>query len=168
MSARGFTLIEVLVTLAIIVVLARVGIPSFRAFSGDAEVSGVTATYLHAFNSGRYAAVTAQRPVSICDLDAQGTCVGTWGGRLTVFFDDDNDGRLARGEDVIDVAEVRLAHPVSITFRAFGKTRYLHLGRNGHYRQNGTFSFCAAAGRPGRSIVINGFGRARTETTSCR
>ena len=168
MVARGYSLIELMFTVAIVVVLAGMGIPSFRAISSDAEVSGVTGTYMHAFNSGRYAAVVAHRPVSICDLDSTGACTGRWNSRLTVFYDDDNDGRLAGVSDVIDVVDARSPHAVGITFRAFGKTRYLHLGSSGHYRQNGTFRICSAIGRPGRNIVINAVGRARTETTACR
>lgn len=167
MLARGYTLLELMVTMAIIAVLAGMGMPAFRTLAGESRVSGVTSAYMHAFNSGRYAAVVAYRPVSICDLDAAGACTGRWNNRLTVFYDDDNDGQLASGNDVIDVADTGSPREVSVTFRAFGKTRYLHLGPNGHYRQNGTFRFCVGAGRPGRNIVINGVGRARTETTTC-
>lgn len=168
MFDRGYTLLELLVTLAIVTLLAAVGVPSWRTMSSDAEVSGVTSNYLHAFNSGRYAAVVAHRPVSICDLDAGGNCTGRWRNRLTVFYDDNNDGKLADAGDIIDAVGVNTPHGVDITLRAFGKTRYLHLKRSGHYRQNGTFRICPRRGTGGRNIVINVTGRARTEPTSCR
>lgn len=167
MAVRGFTLLELMLVMAIVTILLAVGVPSFREFSRDAEVSGITSNYLHAFNSARYAAVATQRPVSICNLGGDGRCDGRWSNRLTVFYDDDRDGSLARSGDVIDAVQTRTPHGVRVTLRAFGKTRYISLRSSGHYRQNGTFRICPARGGRGRAIVINVVGRARTEAIAC-
>lgn len=167
MRTKGFTLPELVVTLAVIMLVVSAGVPAFQSLVRDAGVSGLVSQYLHAFNSARYAAVAAWRPVSICNLDAGDVCTGDWTNRLTIFFDDDRNGRLASPADLIDQVEVNAGQDVAVTFRAFGQKRFVHLRRSGHYRQNGTFRFCPPRGHRGRAIVINVAGRARTESVRC-
>ncbi|MFZ5722054.1 MAG: GspH/FimT family protein [Pseudomonadota bacterium] len=159
-------MLELLVVVALLMLLLVVGVPSLQAVSRDAGVSGVAGNYLHAFNSARYAAVAGQRAVSMCDL-REGACSGAWRRQLTIFYDDNRDGRLAAAGDIVDVVNLETPADIAVTFRAFGTTRYLHVRRGGYYRQNGTFRFCPAGGGGGRAIVINVAGRARAERIVC-
>lgn len=165
--ARGLTLIELLCVLALAGLLLSAGYPAMQSLLRDAQLSGLVGTYLHAFNSARYAAVARQRHVSLCTLDTRGNCTGRWAGDLTLFYDDDRDGRLRVAADVIEKVAYRAPDKVNVTFRAFRTTRYVNLRSSGHYRQNGTFRFCPQGNDAGRAIVINVTGRARSEKTSC-
>lgn len=167
MRAKGFTLPEMVVSVAVVMLVVSAGVPVFQSLVRDAAVSGLVSHYLHAFNSARYAAVAAWRPVSICHLGQDGVCTGNWTNRLTTFYDDDRDGRLASPADLIDHLELQAAADASVTFRAFGQKRFVHLRRSGHYRQNGTFRICPPRGGSGRAIIINVAGRARTEKIRC-
>lgn len=167
MRSKGFTLLEMAITMAIISLALSVGIPEFGRLVRDASLSGLTSNYLHAFNTARYAAVSAGRSVSICRLDATNNCGGGWGEHFSVFYDDDRNGRLAASEDLIQVVDFKTAERINVTFKAFGRTRYVLLRSSGAYRQNGTFRFCPAGGGDGRAIVINVAGRARTEKIRC-
>lgn len=167
MRAKGYSLPEMMVSLAVVMLIVSAGVPAFQSLVRDAGVSGLVSQYLHAFNSARYAAVAAWRPVSICNLDQDGVCTGRWTNRLTTFYDDDRDGRLLSSADLIDQVELKAAADVAVSFRAFGQKRFVHLRRSGHYRQNGTFRICPPRGDSGRAIVINVAGRARTEKIRC-
>lgn len=165
--ARGFTLVELLVTMTIIVVLAGIGLPAWRSFSEEARLQALAGGYLHAFNTARTTAVMTGRNISLCPVDAEEQCTARWGDRLATFEDDDRDGRPASPKAIIDLLQVPAAADASVTLRAFGRTSHVSLRRDGRYRQNGTFRFCLPGSARGRAIVINVTGRARTEALAC-
>lgn len=167
MRSEGYTLVELVIAVAIISLVLSIGTPAFGVLVRDARVSGLTSSYLHAFNTARHAAVVSRRSVSLCQLDEANICGGRWDGHFSMFYDDDRDGRLEAGDDLIEVMDFDTTGRINVTFKAFGRTRYVLLQSTGRYRQNGTFRFCPVGGGEGRAIVINVAGRARTEKIRC-
>jgi type IV fimbrial biogenesis protein FimT len=166
-AIRGITLPELLCALFVITLLLGSGVPAMQSLVRDARLSGLVAMYLHAFNSARYTAVATHRQVTLCRLDAQGTCNGNWADDLTMFYDDNRDGALASHDDIIERIRLGSAEEIKVTLRAFGGTRHITLRGNGQFRRNGTLRFCPQAASKGRAIVINVTGRARTEQIDC-
>lgn len=64
--ARGFTLIELMVTLAVAAILLAVGVPSFRTFVQNAELNSAAGGLLAAIQQARSEAITRGDPVLLC------------------------------------------------------------------------------------------------------
>lgn len=94
---RGLTLMELLVTIAIIGVLIGIGIPSFRNWILDAELTRASNDLVTAVQLARTEAIKRRAPVTVCvaTLAAPGTCIATpaYGSAFvwTVFVDSDRN-----------------------------------------------------------------------------
>src|SRR5262249_13104330 len=79
---RGFTLIELMVTLAIAALLLGLAVPNFRQFLYNNRLTGDTNDLLAAMNFARTEAIKRQVPVVICASSnptaALPTCSGSW------------------------------------------------------------------------------------------
>lgn len=165
--ARGYTLVELLVTLAVIGIMLGMGIPAMRSLIAPTALQAWVSTYDQALHTTRHLAVSANRGVSMCELDDGGNCTGRWGRQVTLFFDQDRDGRLARPEDIIARASINDTDAMRVQWRGFGERRFLHARATGSYRQNGRFTFCPGHQQAGRQLIVNVTGRTRAEPLDC-
>lgn len=169
-TQRGMTLVELLVTLAVIALMVAVGIPGYRSLTEGAKLTGRVAMYTQALHTARYLAVSGGRGITLCALDTTGHCTGNWGADLALFRDNERAGVLAAQGDLIAVIGMPPGDSTNVRWRGFGENRFLHVRASGSYRQNGRFTFCpspARAGDAGRSVVVNVTGRTRVERYSC-
>lgn len=93
---NGFTLIELLVTMMVIVVLLAAGVPGFREFVKNNQVSGQAAKLIIALQVTRSEAVKRGSGTVICASTDQLTCSGNtdWTTGWITFSDLDQDGAL--------------------------------------------------------------------------
>ncbi|MDY6929782.1 MAG: GspH/FimT family pseudopilin [Pseudomonadota bacterium] len=68
-AQRGFTLVELMVTLVIAVVLIAIAIPNFRALMARNELATVTNAWVGALNTARSEAVKLNQAVALCGKD---------------------------------------------------------------------------------------------------
>lgn len=96
---RGFTLVELMVTLAIVVILATLGVPAMGQFLVTQRAKADADSLASALRLARTEAVKRSGPVSICPLPANfnpasPACVSTsttdWSHGWMVFVDYDN------------------------------------------------------------------------------
>lgn len=168
-KATGHTLVELVLVLAIIGICAGVALPALRALLQPAALHGWVSTYAQALHSARQLAVARGRTVTLCPLDPDGRCNGRWGGELALFWDDNQDGRLADPADHIVDVRISDGTDMQVAWRGFGQKNYLSVRANGNFRQNGRFRFCdRQAPAHGRALVLNVTGRSRVETLDCR
>lgn len=104
----GFTLIELMVTLAMAAIVLTVGVPSFRDMVKKNEMAGATNRFVGALKLARSEAIKRGVPVSICKSNDGATCTGAgtnWEDGWIVFVNADNDSPAAvdAGETILRV-----------------------------------------------------------------
>ena len=102
-SARGFTLIELMITVTVIAVLLAIAVPSFS----DSILSGKLSSYANDFvastHLARSEAIKRNARVSIC-VSANGTSctTGNWSQGWVVFHDANASNTIDTGEAIIE------------------------------------------------------------------
>ncbi len=141
-SNSGFSLIELIVTVAMAGILMAVAIPSMRDLMVSNRVAGYANEFLSGLHLARSEAVKRGSRVTMCRSSNGTSCAGTgnWQVGWVIFEDDNNDGSFTAG-DVIQVREA-LANSISLTGR--GQT-----GSYVSFIQNGSAQTTAGAAQRG-------------------
>lgn len=104
-SQAGFSLLELMMTIAIAGILLGLAIPSFTTFVSDSKVSAATNDLVYALQTARSESIKRSGAVVLCpSTDATTTdpsCAGGYGDGWIVFSDADADGTRDTGEELI-------------------------------------------------------------------
>lgn len=88
----GFTLVELMVTIAIAAILLTVGVPSLKslydAYRGSSEISRIQQTLAFAKNQ----AVSYGAPVTVCPFSASTSCGNDWSAGMQVIITSNASG----------------------------------------------------------------------------
>lgn len=106
-SIRGFTLIELMVTIAVMAIGAAIALPSFTGIIRSNRVATGTNTLIATFNLARTEAIRSNRGGGMC-ISTNGTSCTTSGGweqGWLVWTDLDGEGDLSAGEPVVRYME---------------------------------------------------------------
>lgn len=82
-APRGFTLMELLVTLTVAGILLAIALPSFSSFVRDSRLTTETDTLLYDMNLARSEAVKLDTTVEVCASTDHATCSGVGGNWAT-------------------------------------------------------------------------------------
>lgn len=169
MRCRGYTLVELLITLAVVTVLLGLGLPSFQHLLATERGAAAMNQMLGAVSLARSQAVLQRHTVTLCPGDATG-CLGRhqWHRGALVFVDRDGDARLDPGDTLVR-AFPGLTPGERIYWRAFRNRSYLQFHRLGYTRwQNGNFLYCPPDNdaRRARMVILNAAGRLRSARDS--
>lgn len=98
---RGFSLIELLVTLSVAALLMSAAIPAYRSYVANTHMSAATNQFSAHLNTIRSEAVTRGLPVAMCASNDQSSCSnsGDWSTGWIVFTDSDGDAGVLDGTD---------------------------------------------------------------------
>lgn len=77
-SVRGFTLIELMITLVIAAIVLTFAIPSFQTVFQNNRLATQANELVTAMNLARSEAIKTGQPVSVCASSNGTACVGTW------------------------------------------------------------------------------------------
>ena len=91
----GFTLIELMVTIAIASILLLIAAPSFVSFQRNSELTSVANSFIAAVNATRGEAMKVGRRAMAVPVD------GNWSKGWTVFVDDNGSGVLNATDRVV-------------------------------------------------------------------
>lgn len=105
-SPQGFTLLELIIVVAIVAILASVAAPSFDELIKNNSVKALEHELNTSITFARSEALTRQKPVSIaCVTSNSGGCKGDWSEGWVVFVDDKSgdyaDGVLNTDEEIL-------------------------------------------------------------------
>ena len=122
---RGFTLIELMVVVAVAAVILGLAVPSFAEFIARSRVISATNDLMAFVNYGRSEAIKRGQRVVICKSDDGASCGGTWGDGAILFVDADSDSSADSGEAVLRKLEgisdrVTLSGPDTIVYLPMG------------------------------------------------
>jgi type IV fimbrial biogenesis protein FimT len=157
---RGFSLLELLLTIAIAALILGLGIPSFAKLAARAR-QGVTVDALfHAVHLARKESIMRRQVVSLCpSVDGQRCAPGRdWSAGFLMFENRDRDEppQVDSGEPVLH------RHVPPDDVRIVANRRGFTLRATVRRATNGTLIVCDRAARvPAKAVVISYTGRPR-------
>lgn len=129
MKQTGFTLIELIVTIAVAIILATVAVPSFQTIIKNNKLATTANDLISGIALARTEAIKRGARVSMCASTDQATCSTSrtnWDSGWLVFTDPDADGVLDAGEELIRVANrsgpptIRQSATTILSYRGVG------------------------------------------------
>lgn len=169
---KGFTLVELMVVLAIAAILLTVGIPSFRDLMIKNRLSGQIQEFYNLINFARSEAIKRGNFVSICKSSDGSTCGDkdvNWSNGWIVFVNDNNDGPAARDNigstNEESLLRISTALPDGYTLNTNTDfANYITFDRLGIANKTGTFIFCRNGDKSKARAIILTRTRARIAT----
>jgi type IV fimbrial biogenesis protein FimT len=162
----GFTLLELMITLAVAAILATIAIPSFWTIIQNNRATTEANELVTALNFARSEAIKRGARVSLCPSTSQTGCTGgtNWSNGWIVFVDTAaNDGSAAVVGEVVRVWTSlsginNLAGPANIRYRGPGDV----IGAG-----NFTHQLPGCSGDQRRTISIAASGRINVTRSNC-
>lgn len=104
-KSRGFTLIEMMVTIAVAAILVAWSVPSLNNLLLGNRLTARTNDLVGSIQYARSEAVKRGRPVNLTSKTAAANCTANcdWKDGWRVWFDTDNDGAYDTGEELRDI-----------------------------------------------------------------
>ena len=156
----GFTLLELMVVIAMMGLIMAVGIPSFQAMITTNEVADSTNELILSLRKARAEAISSGRNTVVCSSVDGTTCsgaAGNWNQGWLVMVDRNLDGNyLEINDELLWVHELKSNTSIAITPSPTTAT----IGVINDFRHTVTFSYTGEldAGTPGEFHLCSGVG----------
>jgi len=172
-SNRGFTLLELMILIAVLAILLSVAVPSFLSAIQNSRMTAQANDLITAFQLARSEALKRKRPISVCSSSDGATCGGDWEDGWIVVLDAENaEGAASVSEE--EVLRVWGGIGGNATIGGADATAFVR------YLPNGQIDIGAGDDPPGfemripdctgdkqRNISISRTGRASAERVEC-
>lgn len=164
----GFSLIELMITIAIMSSLFTIGMPSYHDLIKRYHVKVEVDKWQLALNHARQAAITSGNIITLCPSSNGFSCGKNWHDGAILFVDKNRDHHKDSDEVILEVVEQTNNQQV-LTWRAFQNRNYIQFQQNGFtWNQNGTLRVCSADAslKYNRALIVTRSGRIRISTDS--
>ncbi|MDO6513882.1 MULTISPECIES: GspH/FimT family protein [unclassified Neptuniibacter] len=166
--SKGFSLIELLLALALLSIVLFVGVPSFSAVLSRVQVDADVSSIRGGLSFARMVALTARKEVIVCRWDGDSNCTGDsgsgsliWPAGMLVYIDEDTDGTWNPLTDSVLKVIPFSAHN-EVSWNNGEKVVFQSDGSSPGY--NGTFSIVDDTGELSAELVLSMTGRLRNKT----
>jgi type IV fimbrial biogenesis protein FimT len=172
-ASAGFTLIELMVVVAIAALLQSLAAPAFRGFVNSMRLTAAVNSLFTSLLLARSEAIKRNGRAVVCKSASGDACVssGNWEQGWIVFHDANNNARRDAGEAIVSHQQATAApilltgnNPLAsyVSYNPMGQTAYV----SGAF-QAGTLTVCvaSASSQEARQIIISSAGRPRTVRT---
>lgn len=163
--SSGFTLIELIITLAIVAILAASS-AGFGNIIQRNEMTTVINTLIADMNFARSEAIKTGTEVIICITDDQENCArgNEWQNGWLIYYDIDGDRRRDSNENS-SRAQTTLSKTTSVTYNGRPVDNFIRFSANGTTNYNGTFIVCNSRDPAlKRAIILSNTGRLRSSS----
>lgn len=164
----GITLVELMITIAILAIVAVVAVPSFQAVMANLEANRVQSTMRSVIQDSKHRAFTNRQRITICGSSNLQDCDAQWSTGFIIFNDLNKNKFKDANEDIINKHTFNLKHG-TLTWRApsRNKTLFFQPDTGLPRGSNGSFTYCANSNKH-QKVIVSMMGHARHETaTSC-
>ena len=160
---NGFTLIELMTTLAILAIVVAFGVPSFSYTIKNNRQSSQLNTLISAINYARTEAVKRDnQSITICGSSDQASCnTSQWEKGWIIFVDANNNGSVDSGESILRI-NGQLSGGNTLRTSGFPSNSLISFNAQGMLPSSGTFRLCDDRGATSaRALVLNLSGQTR-------
>lgn len=158
MKQRGFTLIELMVTLAVLAILVTVALPGFNTLMDDHRIQAAQRSMLSALNLARSEASHRNQTITISSTGG-----ADWGDGISIYTDGDAGGNTAFTAGNTLIKDIGGVASDEITIRTSGDS-FISFQGNGMLNEGGnavTMAICDDRGAAfGLVITVSRVGRA--------
>lgn len=153
---RGVTLLELLITLAIVTALVTAVLPNFSSVIANTQLRTTTDLLIRAAFLARTESVKRGQRVIACLSDADTACNASSPTNILIFADSNRSGSPTSPEDIIRVLELEKS-AITVTYN---RPFLAYTARGYAVGTNGTFTVCHSSGI-GNMIIVSAMGRTR-------
>ena len=130
--SKGFTLIELIVTVSVVAILAAIAFPNFQSLIRSNRLATAHNEVIGLVNLARSDAIRNNQGGAVCGSSNGTSCDGKWNLGMLAFSDSDGDGAFSNSETVLRYTAVNSALVVT------GPTNALIAFDGRGRRRNGT------------------------------
>jgi type IV fimbrial biogenesis protein FimT len=165
--ATGFTLLEIMSTLAISTITLGVGVPVMGGLIDSNRVAGQVNALRGALALTRSEAIRRNQQVVLCkSVDGQNCTPNAAWEKGWIAFVDANQNRSREADEALVLVHGELPNGHTLDYRGFGSHNYVVYRPTGITLMNGTFTLCAPnAPERSRALILIKTGRVRLSTT---
>ena len=174
MGRRGFTLVELLVVLAVGSILLAIAVPGYAFFVHSGRLAAVTNSLVSALQLARSEAIKRGVRITVCKTSNPGASLPAcdytagWHQGWLVFKDEGTRGVLDPQDELLHIQQAVVSNGLTVATTNFSSyVSYLPNGmsQGPNYLGNGTFKLCLEHSE--RSVILSMTGRIRLASGSC-
>jgi len=165
LNTRGFTLVELLITIAIVAILMSAGMPAFSDFIRDNRLQSAAAGFLADLAAARAEAARTYQTVAVCPSTAGTSCDGAdWNVGRIVYVDANGNGN-ADADEIIRWSPPSASGPNAA---ASGFGTLVAFRPTGAAVTAGAIDLCdERSGAYGRRVDVSAAGRVGIRQANC-
>ena len=160
----GFSLIELMITIAIAAILFGIAVPQFSTVTQNARMTSARNGLFTAFQLARTEAVSRRVHVVVCASAEGVSCSGSWDRGALVFVDANRNRQRENNERLLTQFNADAFKNLTVQ----GGRRLTSFGPDGRSGgSNQTLAFCSPGRADGLSVVVSNVGRVRMGKATC-
>ncbi|WP_218352664.1 GspH/FimT family pseudopilin [Alteromonas lipotrueiana] len=163
LKQRGLTLVELMITVAIVAILMTVGAPGISSMLQQNQVIADINNISSVARAARFTAVDEGTEVILCPTKDYKKCKNNWKEAKMAFIDENGNGELDENDILIAATE-----PLSDSNKVKGISGSLVFGPDGSVSKQATIEICPSSkdNKSASALLISLYGRLAVATDS--